>query len=105
VDESHGFTYDEGIVAALETSDGERLRNALSTGRPAAIQSWYRAGAEPLLPRNALGSVTPFDPPPGTPGTASVRLESCDSSVESLRVDDRDVRSRPAARANAATRR
>ena len=76
VDESHGFTYDEGIVAALETSDGERLRNALSTGRPAAIQFWYRAGAEPLLPRNALGSVTPLDPPPATPGTASVRLDT-----------------------------
>jgi eukaryotic-like serine/threonine-protein kinase len=76
VNESHGFTYDEGIVAALETNEGERLRNALPTGRPAAIQFWYRAGVEPLLPRSALGSVTPLDAPPATPGTASVRLDT-----------------------------
>jgi hypothetical protein len=75
-DEAYGFTHDETVVAALATSEGVDLRAALAGGRPAPIQFWYRAGTTTLEPRNALGSVTRRDPPSGTPGIASVRLDT-----------------------------
>jgi hypothetical protein len=97
-DERHGFTYDEAVVAALDTSRGIRFRDALSTGRPAAIQFWYRASAERLLPGNALGVVTPLDPHPATPGTVSVRLDTLGRLVHlevATAPSDAGVASRP----------
>jgi serine/threonine-protein kinase len=75
-DEAYGFAHDEGVVVALATREGDRLRAALDKGRPAPIQFWYRAGTVALDPRNPLGNVTRRDPPPGTPGVASLRLDT-----------------------------
>jgi hypothetical protein len=76
VDETYGFAHDENVVTALATSEGEHLRAALADGRPAPIQFWYRAGTTTLDPQNAFGRVTRRDPPPDTPGVASVRLDT-----------------------------
>jgi serine/threonine-protein kinase len=75
-DEAYGFAHDEEVVAALATREGDRLRAALADARPALIQFWYRAGTTALDPQNAFGRVTPGDPPPGTPGVATVRLDT-----------------------------
>jgi hypothetical protein len=75
-DEAYGFAHDEELVAALATREGDRLRAGLADGWLAPIQFWYRAGTAPLDPGNALGTVTRRDPPPATPGVASVRLDT-----------------------------
>jgi hypothetical protein len=64
------------VVAALATREGDRLRAALADGGLAPIQFWYRGGTASLDSGNALGIVTHRDPPPGTPGVASVRLDT-----------------------------
>jgi hypothetical protein len=75
-DEAYGFAHDEEVVAALATREGDRLRAGLADGWLAPLQFWYRAGTAPLEPGNALGIVTRRDPPPATPGVASVRLDT-----------------------------
>jgi hypothetical protein len=76
VDEAYGFAHDDEVIATLATREGEHLRAALGSGRPAPVQFWYRAGTTALNPRGPLGNVTRRDPPPGTPGVASVRLDT-----------------------------
>ena len=55
---------------------GRTPATALADGRPAPIQFWYWAGTTTLDPQNAFGRVTRRDPPPDTPGVASVRLDT-----------------------------
>ena len=90
---------DEGrrlAIMALQQPLGARLRNALSTGRPAAIQFWYRAGAEPLRPQSALGSVTPLDPRRLRTSPPALRVPSVRRAAADRRAPARHGRARRA---------
>jgi serine/threonine-protein kinase len=90
------FRYDEDYLQYCVAHDPSPDRWAsLSSGEPAAMYFWYRQSPEYLVPtemgvRIYPGRVTPSDPPPVTPQSATVCLDLAGRLIEFQYVPSRE---------------
>jgi eukaryotic-like serine/threonine-protein kinase len=78
VDREHGFTYDDDYLRWIRDHDRSPTRlDDLRTGRPAAIQFWYRQHTQRMHGQNPLdgAGVSLTDPPLLASGMATVLLD------------------------------
>ena len=76
-DAAFGFQSNSVYLDYLEKADsGPKRWDSLASGRPSAIQFWYRQGPRSLEALGQSGVVTAGDPPAIVPGMAGLVLDS-----------------------------
>ena len=88
-DTAWGFQSNGVYLDYLEKSDSSPKRwDPLATGRPSAIQFWYRQGPQPLEAQGPRGVVTATDPPAIVPGMAGLVLDPSGRLMEMMVVPE-----------------
>ena len=73
---AYGFAVDFSYVLDTEAKDRSQDRwEKLASGRPAAVQFWYRQSPRPLVSTSITGRVFQANPPQDTSGMAGVRFD------------------------------
>ncbi len=81
-DSAWGWTLKMPYLEFLTEFDPSPGRwDRLESGRPAALEFWYRQSPEPLASSQSF-RVSYFDPPPLMPGMAAVRMDSLGRLIE-----------------------
>jgi hypothetical protein len=101
-DQRYGFFYDYNYLDYTVGADSTAQRwSALAMGQVPAIVFWFRQSPQYLVaggmtPRLYPGRVTPFDPSPALPGSASVNLDPNGRLIEFVQAPERQLASPPA---------